>query len=891
VNKSLKQILGLTLALSGAVGALMLFSANAQSNFHEIDIGSDYSPVEIAAELENSCNVDIVLVYDRSGSMEYDTLCYGCWEPISGTLYPSGVIYPLHWSSTTTATAAHCADACEETDYVTYTFDTDYQVNDCNYYHKDDDEYHIVIEAEEYSSLSVDYHRAYYEFYKTYWVMQRNAENAAFERYGEWRIEAVGAMGRDSRGAYLSHHPYRDAEDFEGALGVACTLDALRADEKCRYEWEGGRPDGTILEGPVPGGPFDAPRADYEFYAPRAGDYYFWIRGQAGMQQTGWGDNRNNRIFWGINGAYSEAEEENGFPLDAGYDGAIEDSWDWRCLGTKNLPKGNTTLNLWAGGAGFDVDRIVITTDNNPDACSGDSDPPGKTEYFYPNNGRTDRACDPCDPRFAGRPGGQLISYRPDCPQDTRLDDIYDDEQHIRDALEAAKHLVGMIDPLSEQISYVSYSTEAIIENDLQCLRDPSVGDCTTDVFTDTVIAALDNTRAGGGTNIADGIKRGIEALSTQEPHYGRPDVGRVMILMTDGQANLYPNDKCWTWPSEPGTTDEEKAADCALYYAYEAHDNAIVIHTISLGLGADQELMVAVADITGGTHYHAPTVDELESIFEELYPYLCLSLPPTSQKTASTEFAVPRQTVTYTIAIQNLGAPITTTVHLTDVVPPGLSYIPGTLTAPVGIVTDTNAPILRWSGILSPTPAVTVTYAVTVSTATPQVITNTAIINASGYHIITRTATITVQVVSPPDLAPSYKVASTGYADYGERITYTVAISNRTGPLSNIAFFTDTLPDGLSHVPGTLTATTGIVTDADAPTLRWSGFLSPTPAITITYAVTASVAESQVITNTAVIVAPGYQTITRTATVTVQVVNWQNIYLPLVMRNFTGSW
>ena len=100
-------------------------------------------------------------------------------------------------------------------------------------------------------------------------------------------------------------------------------------------------------------------------------------------------------------------------------------------------------------------------------------------------------------------------------------------------------------------------------------------------------------------------------------------------------------------------------------------------------------------------------------------------------------------QTVTYTVVVQDLTAPLIATVHLTDVVPSGLAYLPGTLTATAGIVTDTAAPTLRWSGTLTPTPVVTVTYAVTVSTASTQPITNSVVIAAPGYETTTRTAAI----------------------------------------------------------------------------------------------------------------------------------------------------
>lgn len=132
------------------------------------------------------------------------------------------------------------------------------------------------------------------------------------------------------------------------------------------------------------------------------------------------------------------------------------------------------------------------------------------------------------------------------------------------------------------------------------------------------------------------------------------------------------------------------------------------------------------------------------------------------------------------------------------------------------------------------------------------------------------------------PNLTPSYKAASRSSAMQGERITYTVAIRNQTGPLSVTASLTDIVPAGLAYVPGTLTATRGALNDSSAPTLRWSGVLSPTPIITVTFAVTVTWSQSTAITNAAVIAASGYAPITRT----VAVINPHRLYLPLIMRN-----
>ncbi|MFQ6100384.1 MAG: DUF2961 domain-containing protein [Anaerolineae bacterium] len=107
-------------------------------------------------------------------------------------------------------------------------------------------------------------------------------------------------------------------------------------------------------------------------------------------------------------------------------------------------------------------------------------------------------------------------------------------------------------------------------------------------------------------------------------------------------------------------------------------------------------------------------------------------------RKVASARRPQRDQTVTYTVIVKDIAAPLTATVHLTDVVPVGLAYAPGTLAATAGIVTDTAAPTLTWAGLMPFTSAVTVTYAVTVTSIEPQVITSTAVIVAPGYQTST---------------------------------------------------------------------------------------------------------------------------------------------------------
>jgi uncharacterized repeat protein (TIGR01451 family) len=168
------------------------------------------------------------------------------------------------------------------------------------------------------------------------------------------------------------------------------------------------------------------------------------------------------------------------------------------------------------------------------------------------------------------------------------------------------------------------------------------------------------------------------------------------------------------------------------------------------------------------------------------------------------------------------------------------------------------------------------------VDTDDSQIITNHAMIGSPGYEPITATATISTEAVRPPNLAPSYKTAYPSSGNFGDHITYTVVIRSSAGPLSNTVQLTDTIPGELLYVSGTLTGTTGVVSDTATPTLYWTGVLSPTPVVTLTYAVTVDTEESAFVANSAALALSGYGTITRTVPI---LVNSHRLYLPLVLR------
>jgi Flp pilus assembly protein TadG len=547
-------------------------------------VGFDTVPIAATSTAENIDDLDIVIVYDRSGSMQEDTRCYGCWEPDPVLPYRAGSTYPLPTNADpVTGVPQHC----QPVDPLSF-----------------EGRWYLSIEAEHYSRYvtEADYHWAYTEFPKIWWAMQREP----------W----MNASGPDQRGAFMKVGPH-------GEFPVRYyTLD-------------------DILHPPDF---MSTPRLDYDFTVPESGTYYVWMRAQGGS--SNWDpDYIRRQVHVGLDGTPLATGET---PRHGPYNGAA-DRYDWRWtrvleLPNLNGPGTNYTLNFWAAAGGFSLDKIVITNDyrtsldsyNRPlDWSYNGIDDGGPAE----THGRTDWACmTDRDPRFAPRN-----------PETGELDDLYDDFQPIRAAKEAAKRFVRRLDPDLDQIGYVWYNNTASVREELYCIKHE--GSCAD---FERIVTAIESTSASGGTNIADALWDGIRVLTTgREPqaspdgiglppkspgtlHYGRPSAAHILVLMTDGQANVYPSlpwgyGNCYSddlWPDQPGESqNQQRARECMVWFAQQARNQGIVIYTIGLGAQVDNELMMHVADLTGGYYYHAPSAQELDAIFESLYERIFLRL------------------------------------------------------------------------------------------------------------------------------------------------------------------------------------------------------------------------------------------------------------------------
>ena len=140
-------------------------------------------------------------------------------------------------------------------------------------------------------------------------------------------------------------------------------------------------------------------------------------------------------------------------------------------------------------------------------------------------------------------------------------------------------------------------------------------------------------------TNIGDGIARGKLMLDNSK----RPGTRPTLVLMTDGLANKYSTyslPKNWNWNTlfdydNNGAADyttSNTSAQYALVKAKEAVDAGYTIHCLTVGLGADQNLMKAIAWLGRGIYIHVPgdqSVADMEADVLAAFNKIAAFVPP----------------------------------------------------------------------------------------------------------------------------------------------------------------------------------------------------------------------------------------------------------------------
>lgn len=618
-------------------------------------------PVSDQATGENVTNLDVMVVFDVSGSMQFETTCFGCWVedtsledtiaevmqnpyPLNGDFYPltyrppsGGGPYDIFWGG-------------DPGDYgnPAKAVDNPLKAQVCS----------ALPEPWIQSGYKYSVHEA--EFYShdsptQGWVFEKRTPGQGF-----WVLQR---QNRGSNNAYIRTHPfpvYSQSNPNEnpklqgGSYNHECFDDAGGLTGEC---WK-SRAD-SIGEA----APSNPPYVEYDFTVNWANDpdsnkrkTHIWIRAIGGSDHgyewygtsAGALNTWRKSVYWQV-----DTDSVKGGPFDnlrvSAWDSVNNGDWRWiKIAHNLNLSDGPHVLRIYQGSAGFNLDKIIIT--NRPDNTVGDS----RTSWFFDGNegpdaspgSATREACNMCNPVF-GQPvdinqctckkdatdtggtiyggGGTGFGCTQVLTATNQLEnDLYHGIDPLRSAQEAVKNFAARLDPKFDQIGVVAYSSGIVSRIKLQCLRyagnnltggtakcyDPSQNPIT---YTH-VIKDVENRNPTGSTDIAEGLREGLQELgisthnatATSECETLSADNGKACdrrgaarrVLILMTDGSPNQNPGCPNTVKWRGRVgNNDQDYNCVMYYASQAVDNNVIVYTIGIGSGVNRELLTAAAE------------------------------------------------------------------------------------------------------------------------------------------------------------------------------------------------------------------------------------------------------------------------------------------------------
>lgn len=609
--------------------------------------------VAVADELP----LDIMSVFDVSGSTNYETNCFGCWYEVPGRdvieyPYPGngdfnplnynvgGGPYDIFWDGNIPGAAGHavCGDPPAPLEQGGYK----YSVHEAEFYSRDE-----PLHGWEFDQRTPG---------QGYWALQR--------------------VNWGSNDAYIRAHPFptysqpniSNYPQLQGAAYNAECFDGANLSGEC---WK-ARAD--ALGETAPSTP---PHVEYDFTVDWANDAdsetHIWIRaiggsdyswewfGQSPQQLNDW---RESIYYQVDNMSFGGGEFDN--LEDQGSSRIIVSNNDWRWVKIADglsLANGQHTLKLYQGSSGFNLDKIVVTNNpegnlntavNNSGTVIGGVAPTvaavlslngGEGPEATPGSASRE-ACNACNPMFGQTvtsaqcscrtgPGDTSVGSYPGgglglgctlvvTPTNQLNDDLFRDVEPLRSTQEAVKHLAQQIDPGGDQLGLVTFNASIVNRVKLQCLRYADAHetegmakcfDPTTNPISLThVIRFVEDSNPAGGTDTSEGMREGLEELGIEVPGYNvgvtsecstndndkkACDRGgaaqRVLILTTDGVPNnTVPCPSDYHWNGNYGQGNS--SFDCALFYAQQAAENNVAVYIVGIGPGVYPDLLAAMA-------------------------------------------------------------------------------------------------------------------------------------------------------------------------------------------------------------------------------------------------------------------------------------------------------
>lgn len=638
---------------------LGLAAALALLYFPGVPLSQAAPPADVSArplQQGPSCPLDVAVVFDISGSMDYESNCYGCWvkNPIKSDImaFP----YPTNGDYRPLTSAILSGSLCTATPTAIISGSTEV----------------LAHEAELYSRIGP---------LPSPWDFENHLPGSS-----RWVLQRVAGTGA-AEDAYIRSHPFTTYN--QSYIGNFPILQGMSYNDECFTVGQCWKTRGDAL-GEV--APNEVPYVEYDFTPPWSGATNIWARVQGGWSATGYAVEWNGStpqdnpsayryltqyekaIFWQVStqavqgGTYSNIVAGDRGDQDS--DPLSNSEWRWLKLGSATTTQNvQATLRLYQGSSGFSVDKILLTNDSTGSTgVAVQNDGTGLASgdlrmLLTQNSGQgpaatagsaTREACNQCNPEFGLTIGPGSCSCKM-TPADTAVsgsyqgggsgqgctnvlttlnnlnNDLFADQVFIRNAQEAVKHLAQQLDPRFDQLGFVVFDSSVRSDSanraKLQCLRwaetnDPNgltqCYDPSTDPISYTqIFQGIENQNNNGGSNIAEGLCEGLEELGISIEPYNSDTVThecssssddgkacdrggaarKTLLLITDGAPNSTSSSMCGSdikWRGKVGTNTAPY--NCSIWFAAQAANNNIPLYIIGLGPGASKDLLAAMA-------------------------------------------------------------------------------------------------------------------------------------------------------------------------------------------------------------------------------------------------------------------------------------------------------
>jgi uncharacterized repeat protein (TIGR01451 family) len=172
--------------------------------------------------------------------------------------------------------------------------------------------------------------------------------------------------------------------------------------------------------------------------------------------------------------------------------------------------------------------------------------------------------------------------------------------------------------------------------------------------------------------------------------------------------------------------------------------------------------------------------------------------------KTVSAEFANAGETITYTITIENAACGEAWLTYLSDVIPDGFTYVPGSTTGFITADPIVTGQQLTWNGAWTVPPYSTITLSLSVTAGgVAGTFYDTASLSGPNVSLLSTGPTAPVTVTAP--LISLNKAVDKGAAGPGEELIYSVHYRNTGNGAAQALFIVDTVPLHTTFVAGSL--------------------------------------------------------------------------------------